>query len=98
MDDEESILEVAGEILEWLEYTVMTARNGEEAVHAYEKALHKHLFDVVIIDLTIPGGMGGEKTVQKLLKIDPFVKAVISSGFSNHPVVATTERIGLQVQ
>ena len=45
-------------------------------------------FDVVIIDLTIPGGMGGRETMQKLLEIDPYVKAIVSSGYSDDAVMS----------
>ncbi|MBU7029832.1 MAG: response regulator [Theionarchaea archaeon] len=94
MDDEESILEAAGEVLQYLGYTVVTARDGSEAVEQYRKVLDKEPFDVVIIDLTIPGGMGGKKTIEKLLEIDPHVKAVVSSGYSNDPIMANYGEYG----
>ncbi len=87
MDDEESILEAAGELLQVLGYTVETVREGKEAVHLYEKALElEKPFDAVIMDLTIPGGMGGKETIQNLLKIDPQVRAIVSSGYADDPV------------
>ncbi|KYK28539.1 MAG: hypothetical protein AYK19_20790 [Theionarchaea archaeon DG-70-1] len=94
MDDEESILEAAGEVLQYLGYTVVTVRDGSEAVEQYRKVLDKEPFDVVIIDLTIPGGMGGKKTIEKLLEIDPHVKAVVSSGYSNDPIMANYGEYG----
>jgi PAS domain S-box-containing protein len=94
MDDEESILEAAGELLELLGHTVVTVRNGEEAVCAYEKALNKEPFDVVVMDLDIPGGMGGKQTIQKLLEIDPSVKAVVSSGYSDDPIMVNYRAYG----
>ena len=95
MDDEESILEAAGELLEVLGYTVETAREGKEAVHVYEKALElEKPFDAVIMDLTIPGGMGGKETIQNLLKVDPQVKAIVSSGYADDPVTVDYEEYG----
>ena len=51
-------------------------------------------FDAVILDLTIKGGMGGEQTMRELLKIDPDVKAIVSSGYFNDPVMADFEKYG----
>ncbi|MBU7019373.1 MAG: response regulator [Theionarchaea archaeon] len=87
MDDEESILEAAGELLQVLGYTVETVRDGDEAIQLYEKALElEQPFDAVIMDLTIPGGMGGKETIQNLLGIDPHVRAIVSSGYADDPV------------
>jgi CheY-like chemotaxis protein len=95
MDDEEIIRNTAGEILQHLGYTVVTARDGREAVDIYVKALKTHQpFDVVIMDLTIPGGMGGKETIQHLLEIDPAVKAIVSSGYSDNPVTAHYREYG----
>jgi DNA-binding NarL/FixJ family response regulator len=46
------------------------------------------------MDLTIPGGMGGKETIQKLLKIDPEAKAIVSSGYSNDPIIANFQQYG----
>jgi CheY-like chemotaxis protein len=95
MDDEECILEATGEILHYLGYTVVTARDGREAVDTYKKALTScQPFDVVIMDLTIPGGMGGKETLHHLLEIDPDVKAIVSSGYSDNPVTAQYKEYG----
>lgn len=51
-------------------------------------------FDVVIMDLTIPGGMGGEETIKKLKAFDPNVKAIVSSGYSNDPIMANFKKFG----
>ena len=96
MDDEDIILEAAGEVLQYLGYTVVTARDGEEAIHLYKKTLKEEPFDVVIMDLTIPGGMGGKEALSKLLRIDPDVKAVVSSGYSTDPVMADYKKYGFK--
>ncbi len=89
MDDEEMIRQVTGEILGALGYEVEFAREGGEAIERYRKARESGLpFDVVILDLTIAGGMGGKETIQKLRAYDPAVKAMVTSGYSNDPLMA----------
>ncbi|MBU7030436.1 MAG: PAS domain S-box protein [Theionarchaea archaeon] len=95
MDDDESILEVTSEALSYLGYEVETARDGSETLEIYKKARQgKKPFDAVIIDLTIRGKMGGRETVVSLLRIDPSVKAIVSSGYSNDPVMANYREYG----
>ena len=53
-------------------------------------------FDLVITDLTVPGGMGGQETIQRLIMFDPDVKAIVSSGYSNDPVMANFKEYGFQ--
>ena len=68
---------------------------GEKAIELYTRSLRKgEKFDVVILDLTVIGGMGGEKTIRRLLEIDPHVKAIVSSGYSNDPIMAEYEKHG----
>jgi len=88
MDDEESVREITGQILTHLGYVVELAANGEEAVALFSQAesTERH-FSHVMLDLTIRGGMGGFKTLQKLREIDPEVRAIIVSGYTNDPVV-----------
>ena len=95
MDDEEIVREVLGAMLVSIGYGVEYATNGEEAVELYRVAKGSGApFDAVILDLTIPGGMGGKKAIQGLLKIDPGVKAIVSSGYSNDPVMADFREYG----
>ncbi|KYK33318.1 MAG: hypothetical protein AYK18_04820 [Theionarchaea archaeon DG-70] len=97
MDDEESILEATGEVLTYLGYDVEVAGDGEEAIAQYKKARHEcQPFDAVIIDLTIRGKMGGRETIEALLKIDPEVKAIVSSGYSDDPVMANYRKYGFR--
>jgi CheY-like chemotaxis protein len=88
MDDEQIILDVTQEVLQFLGYEVMFARDGEEAIALYtrEKAAGVP-FDVVILDLSIPHGMGGRDAIMKLKEIDPVVKGVVSTGYTNDPSV-----------
>jgi PAS domain S-box-containing protein len=95
MDDEEVIREIAGEILEFLGYEVEFAGDGREAVDLYKKARESgHPFIAVIMDLTIPGGMGGKETLQILREFDENITAIASSGYSNDPIMAEYKRYG----
>jgi CheY-like chemotaxis protein len=95
MDDDESVAQVAGEMLKHMGYAVSVAKEGEETIALYRKALdEKTPFDAVILDLTIPGGMGGKETIEKLLEIDPDVKAIVSSGYANDPIMADYGNFG----
>ena len=68
---------------------VTTAIDGSEAIELYKAAMESEdPYDAAIVDLTIPGGMGGRETIQRLMEIDPAVKAIVSSGYSNDPIVA----------
>jgi CheY-like chemotaxis protein len=88
MDDEAMILKIARELLQLMGYEVTTAQNGEEAIGFYRQAMElRKPFDAVILDLAIPGGIGGKEVMRELLAIDPHVKAIISSGYLNDPVV-----------
>ena len=95
MDDEEILRRVAERMLLELGYEVQCARDGTEALELYEKATRSgRSFDAVIMDLTIPGGVGGKETIQKLLKFDPKATAVVSSGYSNDPIMSNYEKYG----
>ncbi len=89
MDDEELVRDLARELLQVLGYETALAKDGTETIAVYENTFRSgRPFDAVIMDLTIPGGMGGKETIQRLLRIDPKVKAIVSSGYSNDPVMA----------
>lgn len=95
MDDEEMIREATDQILGYLGYEVASAKDGAEAIKLYKSARESgQPFDVVILDLTIPGGMGGKEAIQKLLELDPQAKVIVSSGYSNDPVMAEYKRYG----
>jgi len=89
MDDEEMLRNLAEQMLKRLGYTVKTVKDGVEAMMVYQKQKDaREPFDAVILDLTIKGGMGGQQTIRELLKIDPDVKAIVSSGYFDDPVMA----------
>ena len=95
MDDEESLRNLSQKILERLGHKVDTVKDGVEAVETYKKNMVSgDPFDAVILDLTIKGGMGGEQTMRELLKIDPDVKAIVSSGYFDDPVMSDFEKYG----
>jgi PAS domain S-box-containing protein len=95
MDDEAGILDTTSDILRYLGYTVTTAQDGEEAVMRFEEALDAGTpFDGVILDLTVPGRMGGLETMQRLKERDPGVKVVVSSGYLNDPIVKNPGKYG----
>jgi PAS domain S-box-containing protein len=88
MDDDERVRKIAGAMLRQLGYDVELASKGEEAIEAYRRAKESgKTFAEVILDLTVQGGMGGERTLMKLREIDPAVKAVISSGYADDPIM-----------
>ncbi len=95
MDDDEMVRKVAREILSQSGYGVETVEDGAEAVERYRQEKESGApFDVVIMDLTIPGKMGGKEAIRKLLKYDPGVKAIVSSGYSFDPVMAEYKEYG----
>ena len=95
MDDDEVVRQVGTEMLILLGYEVIESRDGEEALEKYRQALLSGTpFDVVILDLTVPGGMGGKEAIAALLKMDPAVKAIVSSGYSHDPIMADFRTYG----
>ena len=97
MDDEELIRDLANEILSLMGYEVVLVRDGEEAIAWYKEAQESSApFDAVIMDLTVPGGMGGYEAMNILRKIDPNVRAIVSSGYSTDPVMADYKKYGFK--
>jgi PAS domain S-box-containing protein len=95
MDDEEYVRSVLSRSLVSLGYEVTASSNGDEALNLYSKAAAAgKTFDLVVLDLTVPGGMGGLKALEELKKINPFVKAVVSSGYSNDPAMSDYAKYG----
>jgi len=97
MDDEEGVRKVLGLTLTMMGHAVELADEGQMAIEVYKKAksLGRH-FDVVILDLTVREGMGGQEAIQALLKIDPDVKAIAMSGYVDNPVILEPERHGFK--
>ncbi|MBU0673457.1 MAG: PAS domain-containing protein [Proteobacteria bacterium] len=95
MDDQAEIREVLTDLLAFVGFQVVAVSNGEEAVRVYRMELENGTpFTGVIMDLTIPGGMGGEEAIRLLKQLDPEIRAIVSSGYSTDPVMAEYERYG----
>jgi CheY-like chemotaxis protein len=89
MDDEEIVREVMQTMLRQLGFEVLAARDGQEMLAMYRQAAEAGKpVDVVVLDLTIPGGMGGKEAVTRLLQKYPQARAVVASGYYNDPVMA----------
>lgn len=97
MDDERMVCDIAGNILSHFGYQVAFAEDGNQALELYRNAGEAgEPFAAVIMDLTIPGGMGGKEAIQKLLDLDPQAKVIVSSGYSNDPILARFHEYGFK--
>jgi CheY-like chemotaxis protein len=97
MDDEAVVRHVATDVFAHLGYQVDCVANGQEAVDRYRRSYEEgEPFDIVILDLTVPGAMGGVEAVRHLLAIDPHVHAIVSSGYCDDPVMADFSRYGFR--
>ncbi|NCO50586.1 MAG: response regulator [Deltaproteobacteria bacterium] len=95
MDDEEAICLATGAMLEELGHRVVIARDGQEAIEAFCRAREAgKAFDLVIMDLTVPGGMGGKEAIAEILKIDKTACVLVSSGYADDPVMANYREYG----
>jgi signal transduction histidine kinase len=95
MDDEEMIRELSAEMLRRLGYDAVSSDDGPKTLTLYQEAMETgESFDAVILDLTIMGGMGGIETIQKLLKIDPQAKAIVSTGYSGNKIMTDYKKYG----
>ncbi|KAF5425733.1 MAG: response regulator [Candidatus Methanomarinus sp.] len=95
MDDDENIRFLLSEILTSYGYMTESACDGAQAIELYKKAYESsNQFDLVILDLTIPAGIGGKETIKELIKIDPDVKGIVSSGYSNDAIMANYRQYG----
>ncbi len=97
MDDDKMLRFMLSEMLEYLGYEAACAKDGVEAIDMYSSAKKaKKPYDAIIMDLTIPGGMGGKEAIQKLIEIDPEAAAIVSSGYSNDPIMSEYEKYGFR--
>jgi two-component system, cell cycle sensor histidine kinase and response regulator CckA len=95
MDDEPTVREIAGIILRRLGFDVAQASEGEAAAFAYADALDQQRpFDVVLLDLTVRGGLGGAAALELMGAEHPEVRAIVTSGYSNDPIMASPEQHG----
>ncbi|MEA2110119.1 MAG: PAS domain S-box protein, partial [Pseudomonadota bacterium] len=97
MDDEEMIQNLAKAMLSRFGHEVLQAKDGREAIVIFQEHQGSdNPVDVIIMDLTIPGGMGGKEAIKEILKIDPEAKAIVSSGYANDPVMANYRQYGFK--
>jgi len=97
MDDEDMIRKITGSMLMRLGYDSEVSQEGSEAINIYQKAMNsEHPFDAVILDLKVRVGLGGLDTIKELKAMDPQVKAIVSSGLSNDPVMTRYKEYGFQ--
>lgn len=95
MDDEEMIRDIAATIFTHLGYEVTTCAGGDEAVELYNNSIESGTpFLAVIMDLTIPGGLGGKEAAEKILSIFPEACLIVSSGYSNDPIISNYKEYG----
>jgi signal transduction histidine kinase/CheY-like chemotaxis protein len=97
MDDEQSILNLVQKMLQRLGYSAEFAHDGDEAIALYKAAeAAGRPFDGVILDLTVRGGMGGQQAMAELIEFDPQIRGLVSSGYSNDPVMAEYDHYGFK--
>jgi signal transduction histidine kinase len=97
MDDERMIRDLVGEMLDRIGFKASLAEEGTESVRLYKQALDSgEPFDAVILDLTVRGGLGAMETIEKLQEIDPKVKAIVTSGFTDDPAVSNFDKYGFR--
>ena len=95
MDDEKNVRDTVYKLLVHMGYNVESVKDGDEAIKLYKESMNNgKSFDVVIMDLNIRGGMGGGEAIQKLIEIDPDVKAIVSSGYSTDKIMANYDQYG----
>ncbi|MFA4916925.1 MAG: MEDS domain-containing protein [Syntrophales bacterium] len=95
MDDEEMIREMLGKMLSLIGCEVELTSDGAEVIGRFKEAKEAgQPFDAVILDLTVPGGMGGKEAIKGLLEIDPQVKAIVSSGYASDQIMSEYKKYG----
>lgn len=89
MDDDQAVLLITCRMIRLLGFEVIAAEHGGQAIELYKGQMQRgEAIDLVLMDLTIPKGMGGQETIKEMLKIDPECRAIVASGYSNDPVMA----------
>ncbi|MFI5296439.1 MAG: response regulator, partial [Thermodesulfovibrionales bacterium] len=97
MDDEDIVRNIAGVMIRSLGHEVELVENGKEAIDKYRESMRSgRQFDIVIMDLTIRGGMGGEEAIKVLLGIDPDIKAIVSSGYTESSAISGYGALGFK--
>ncbi len=97
MDDEQSIRQMVADALTAFGYDVTVTADGQAAIDVFTEAItNGNTFDAILLDLTIPGGMGGKEAIQHLQRLDPHVKAIVTSGYSDDPIMTDFKAYGFQ--
>jgi CheY-like chemotaxis protein len=97
LDDEAPIRDLLGSMLTELGFTVEFAENGNIAIQKYKKAKEQNqAYQLLVLDLTVPGGIGGKEVIQELRAFDPAINAIVSSGYSNDPIMAQYKTYGFK--
>ncbi len=97
MDDEQSIRRIAEDALTYFGYEVDSVPDGQAAIDLVSQALaNGKNFEVAILDLTVPGAMGGKEAIQHLRSLDPQIKAIVTSGYSDDPIMCDFQKYGFQ--
>ena len=97
MDDQQAILDFTSEVLDILNCNVTTASNGNQAFDIFKKSWNSpDQFDVVLLDLLVPGFMGGKESLAKMIEIDPDVAAIAMSGYCDDPIMKDCSRYGFK--
>ncbi|MCZ6800679.1 MAG: PAS domain S-box protein [Nitrospirae bacterium] len=97
MDDEQSIRQMVADALTAFGYDVTVTADGQAAIDVFTEAItNGNSFDAILLDLTIPGGMGGKEAIQHLQRLDPHVKAIVTSGYSDDPIMTDFKAYGFQ--
>lgn len=95
MDDDKAVRKIAARMLCRLGYEAETVADGQTAIKIYQKALASgRPFSAVLMDLTIPGGMGGGEAIRELLALDPQTKGIVSSGHATDPIMVNYRQFG----
>jgi len=95
LDDDPPVLEILGDVLSYLDYEPVLTRRGEDTVDAFRmQSLTGKSFDLVILDLTVKDGLGGRDVIGLLMIVDPDVRALVSSGMVNDPVIENYRAYG----
>jgi CheY-like chemotaxis protein len=97
MDDEQSIRRMVEDALTQFGYEVAGVQDGQAAIDLVSQSLaNEKKFEVVILDLTVPGAMGGKEAIQHIRRLDPHIKAIVTSGYSDDPIMCDFQKYGFQ--
>ncbi len=95
MDDEDMVGEIACQMLQFMGFEAFWVASGADAIQEYSKQKDAgQAYSAIIMDLTIPGGMGGQEAIVEILAIDPAAKAFVSSGYANDPIMLNYKDYG----